>query len=752
MATVLVFLMSGFKSYTVSSTPTRQADIIDVTHQRQPLDAQMFPTVGKRQSRKPDIAPIEDSYIEALRHSQDSRRKSSALPVDHAHHSAHEVSSHGTTQGIHHQFNTDFSHAHPTNEYASTNRPLTAMEINYLKPKKLSPAHVAADIAPLESSDEEEELADEEQPKDEDESEARRQFVRLIRRPYYSVASANSIYSIHLANGVKLANRKNDDITTTQNTRILTKSKPMSVRLSEAMQFITHRAAGAFRKGTMGSTAGLSSTLNNVNKRANRWLPTAAAVGRRKKRSVLLNTDQEKNNKHDVKKRQSANDANKISSINNLPVRFHFKKLSPTFKRAITSAHSSDNKSTSSKLKNLKTTQFKQILPWFYSKFSKNQKRTSQEAADIEQNEKSDSGDDNVATSTSKIPSNDTNLSLHDTLSKKEGHAQVDNSKFTHGHGIIVPSDHVSTSSNVIKDTVIHGTSNDLSTYTHGHGIVIPNALVHDKPLGESSLVSDVVDNQNILSLLVNGTTSSNVVEGHDDVETTENISLLDPLIASLDGPVLTTGVFSDEIDLALDDLESLMTDIIIAPLQVQAVVAEDDSSSDAVIIEAAESNQPDSIPVVSNLANIFIAPSGSSVSSSSSSSSGSISSGGIVGDSSTVPADPFALLNTIGLATIGIFVLTLPIWVPFVVARMKKRRNSFSRRSPFVFPIGSFNSDAQFHPYSTLLQKLTPPDASLNNPGPLNSEEVYGPASPSYFGRNAIRRRRSNRRNTFQP
>lgn len=772
MATVLLvilFITSGLNSPVVSSTPTyEQDDVIDVTHQRR----------LQRQSRAPDVAFTEDSYLEALKHSRDSRRKGSAPTFHHPHANPHESSSHGIVQGADHHVHTHFHPETPKYEYASTSRPLTAMEKNYLKPKK-PPTFDERDVTDVEQSIDEEQSAEEEQSEEEEhseeliESDASTQFVRLVKRSNNNAASANLAYSTYSsANLANVMNPKRNDIKTVQlianksdeqqTNRIATKHKhQILIKLPESMEQIKNRAASVFRNGmrNVGSTVNM---LNSLTNRIHTWLPAVNAVGRRKKRSV---SDEENNNKDDIKKRQSTNGAHKTSSTNNRPLRFRFQKLSPNSKK--TFAHSSDKRLASSKFQNLKTTKLKRVLPWFYFKLSsRNQKGTvSREADDIERNENLlDKSDSNLITSsflTQKSSSDDTQ-NVKDTLLNKGGPAHVDHSKFTHGHGIVVASVPGSSS---VKDTVAHGIvsqSNDLSPYTHGHGVIVPNEpLINNPSLGESSLVSNVVDNQNILAGFINGTapnppsSTSNLIGDHDVLETGENISPVDSLIASLDGPVLTTGVFEDEIDLALDDLESLMTDIIIAPLQVEAVVAEGGSSnettaespdsSDAVIIEAAEGNQPDSIPVVSNLAHLLVASSGSNPSSSSSSSSSSsISSGGVTGgDTSAVSVDPFPLIYTIGLAAIGIFVLTLPIWVPFVVARMKKRRNSFSRRSPFIFPIGSINNDAEFHSYSTLLHQLTPSDDSFNNPGPLNSEDLYGPEHTNYFDRKAAARRR---------
>lgn len=384
----------------------------------------------------------------------------------------------------------------------------------------------------------------------------------------------------------------------------------------------------------------------------------------------------------------------------------------------------------------------------------------------------------------------------------------------------------------------------------------------------DSSLVSATVEKNNILAGIVKGAAlTSPLPQQSTGRPTTTNAvgetSDVNQLFGSYSStsstsrPVSTTGVSSEELDTTLDNLVSQLemdasglvstkrpigglhfintsTDVVIinpydvtpssifSPLQMESAEAETDEdtneSSDAVVVDAEAGNQPDSVPAVSNLANFLFAPSGSSSSGSSASSDGTVSGAGVTTSSTSASSvDPFALFYTLGLASAGILALTLPIWVPLVVAKKKRRtgaygptknkekkkkiKNQYPAKKkktsgyaqkkptygepppnhykdldedlpydddgyPAVPPNhptyhsttvedlyrsgGGVNpdySDTDVDHYSTLYRDLfsSNSDDAFHDPGPLNSEDVYGPSTSTYYdGKKAARRRRS--------
>ncbi|XP_045025956.1 uncharacterized protein LOC123466337 [Daphnia magna] len=324
--------------------------------------------------------------------------------------------------------------------------------------------------------------------------------------------------------------------------------------------------------------------------------------------------------------------------------------------------------------------------------------------------------------------------------------------KYTHGHGIVSKPD-------------------DVSKYTHGHGIIVTNAPPYDfnSLAGESSLVASSIDNHNALSNLVKGTGNNENGEptsptllgetsiqfvgmyGGTSVDSTvgpftatgisdsaELDSTLDDLITQLQAN-MTTGLVSTDRPLGGIHFTNTSTDIVIInpfvtpssvfpQLQVEAVEAEDGdtfgSIDDTIVVDAQEGDQPDSVPNVSSLANLFFTSSGSSGSSSggSSSSSGvSNGGGGVSGDSvSSSTTNPIALFYTFGLAAVGILALTLPLWVPFVVARMKRRTYAPSKTYPA-------SKKKPTHGYPSPPPKKTYAEPPPNHYKDLDEEDIYG-------------------------
>ena len=621
-----------------------------------------------------------------------------------------------------------------------------------------------------------------------------------------TIADVNSMYSAFSSNTTPVVinnkpppikktpetNNKNTTVKTNENHSKKPQEiqKPIKktqlIRVPDVVGVMTNRAASVVRNGikTVGSTIGIPmrNTLVETVNTAMSPLVAVLSVGR-KKRS-LASEQKKKSWKNNIEKvgvrtlgyvellaklmnkpLQSAVNINKLSNTRKWPLWSHFTRSTNSQSDFIsnnnaTEAHSTVKRSTNSKIKHLKAnTNLKHMIPWLYSALSrnKNRKMESRTLTDVdiieekdnfldenEVNDESltsplvedspllehDGGDqlkenelsgeeennENENTlkreSSSEFPDSFENQSEEiDQFAEEEENEQQDTAdltKYTHGHGIIVPPEKVYNSDETLK-------------YTHGHGIIVPNPPYSGD---SSSLVSNSVDKENILNSFLNSNFSSTV---------------------SNDGLYITTGIFQDEVDMALDDLESLMSDVFIAPLPgqpgVEAVVAEE---NDAVIIESLEdANKPDSVPVVSNLANIFLASSGSTSSSSSSSSS----SESVATSTTGLTIDPFATLYTIGLAAIGIFVLSLPIWVPIVAAQMKKKWNNsvYYRRQ-------TLDRFKELNPVSILMRNLILKafsEEAFSDPGPLSSEEVYGPAITNFGDRR--RRRRSTSGKTFQ-
>jgi hypothetical protein len=392
---------------------------------------------------------------------------------------------------------------------------------------------------------------------------------------------------------------------------------------------------------------------------------------------------------------------------------------------------------------------------------------------------------------------------------------------------------------------------------------------------GQSSLVSANVDQNNILASIIKGAASSPLPSNDPTTNrptmtstSTGDINNLFGLYSSTaaagsstNRPIIATTSSEEEYDPTLDNVMTQLetnrtsvvsvtkrpvgglhfintsTDVvIISPYDVtpssifsspemEFMETEEDEDSvepsDAITVDAAVGNQPDSVPSVSNLANFLFASSGGSSSSgtsSSGSSSDSSSSGGVTSSTSAVSVDPFAMLYTFGLASAGILALTLPIWVPLVVAKKKRRTSSYgptkkkdkkkikikknqypankknkkktsqtkssygepppnhykdldddlSYNDDDYYPAGPTTqhqyhstkiddlyrghadySDTDIDQYSTLYRDLysSNSDDVFSDPGPLNSEDVYGPSSSSdYDDQRAARRRRSSK------
>lgn len=334
--------------------------------------------------------------------------------------------------------------------------------------------------------------------------------------------------------------------------------------------------------------------------------------------------------------------------------------------------------------------------------------------------------------------------------------------KYTHGHGIVSKPD-------------------DVSKYTHGHGTIVTNAPVDDLNLltGESSLVSDTVANSNMLSNLFKGTGNNQNGEstlptllgetsiqfvgmyGGTSVDSTvgpftatgisdseELHSTLDNLITQLQAN-LTTGLVSTDRPMGGIHFTNTSTDIVIInpfvtpssvfpQLQVEAVEAEEGetsgaienadeaaiSSADTIVVDALEGTQPDSVPNVSNLANLFFASSGGGGSSggiSGGSFPSDVSSGGVTGDSvSSSNTNPIALLYTFGLAAVGVLLLTLPIWIPFVVTRIKRRTYAPSKTY-------SASKKKPSYGYSSSPPRKTYAEPPLNHYKDMDEDEMYG-------------------------
>ncbi|XP_045025069.1 uncharacterized protein LOC123469806 isoform X1 [Daphnia magna] len=321
--------------------------------------------------------------------------------------------------------------------------------------------------------------------------------------------------------------------------------------------------------------------------------------------------------------------------------------------------------------------------------------------------------------------------------------------------------------------------------YTHGHGIVTSSLVQEPSPISEAVVQHSVLTDQEELDSTIN--------------------DLLSQLQTDLTTGLVSTAGLLPDINFMNTDTDVVIVD---APPPVEAVEAEDDDE----FVEAVEENQPSSVPAVSNLANLLFpqsdsSPSSAASSSSSSSSSDNFSSGGILGGSvsSTSIANPFVILFSYGLAAVSVFALTLPLWVPFVVAKrrhalgpLRKKLYPLNRKkaAPLIpanqtikqpeiyyqqqeneklpyshyeegfgvtqppsagiaemyhFADGSpdIPADVGLHlgPYSAFFSNSLWPksDEQLSDPGPLKSKSVYGPISNFFLKaahKNSIRRR----------
>ena len=749
-----------------------------------------------------------------------------AIGQHHHHHAEdhhHTESHHDFAKGANKQFNGQHhsTEVPETHEHVLTTRPLTAMEKNYLWPHRpqlikkhaVHSSHIGELNQSVDASDE----GGSEEVMERSGSDG---VAILATRPFSTVSDVNSIYSAYSSNARRVVNKKSPSIrksfeiteTTTVKTSESGSKKPQETRqpikktlqikvgLPDVLGVMTNKAANVVRSGmkTVGSTIGIPMRNGFVGK-VNSLLPVVAALSvGRKKRSIpeeLQEAKGWKDNIHNSRIRtlgymkflakllnkplESAPNTNKFYNAGKRPLWLQLTRSTNSIRNDATKEHSAVKRSTNLKMENFRNTTFKRVIPWHHSAFSRNtniRKESQVTGADIaaEKGHFMDENEVNVEPLTSAssmtdspntepgkyqseqketrmeqnvevdvLPSDEENESSTLMPELKDDELETVD-KYTHGHGVIVPPTKVPDSD---------GTHN----YSHGHGAVIPPENENDS---DDEDVSKYTHGHGVI--VANPLEGSNLLTGEPSGETANVDSNNENLSSSPDDPYITTGIFGDELDSELDNLGSLMTDIFIAPLPVEAVVAEESDtvssldSSDAIIIESAEEEtKPDSVlavgstaPVVSNFANLFIASSGSgtSTTSSSSSTSGSISSGGITGSSTSAASiDPFASLYTFGLAAIGIFVLSLPIWVPIVATKMKRRRNKLIRnRGQSDFSTASLYTDMEFNPYSILIRNLMPPNSEepFSDPGPLKSEEVYGPAT-SHFG-DRLRGRRS--------
>jgi hypothetical protein len=343
--------------------------------------------------------------------------------------------------------------------------------------------------------------------------------------------------------------------------------------------------------------------------------------------------------------------------------------------------------------------------------------------------------------------------------------------------------------------------------YTHGHGLVV-------YPSSESSFGSNnhYVGHHNGLPNLIKGSSDCPILsDGQPHATITPSITSSPALIGETSVPVVLfptadqgelDSTFSDVLSQLqtniglvstgglIDDLNFVDKDmdvvIVKPPPQVEAVEAEPE-----ILVDS---------PVVSNLANIlFTSPSSSSssTSSSSSSSSDSISSGGITGGdiSSTSIANPFAFFLSFALVVAGIFCLSLPIWIPFVIALRRRSHGPFRKKTLALarikshgnsvphylsnqvkLPYGkykagpalpqpeyhsttiedyyrlsdnpnySYNMDLNVKPYSALFGNLFPSYSNqFSDPGPIKLKDLYGPLNNFFL--KARRRNSYNRK-----
>lgn len=290
--------------------------------------------------------------------------------------------------------------------------------------------------------------------------------------------------------------------------------------------------------------------------------------------------------------------------------------------------------------------------------------------------------------------------------------------------------------------------SSTVTTLKFNHNGIVTTPPLQDFSTytGESSLVSDTVDKQNILAGLLKGATSpspldvsgsnSNLVlanrPGNSNVGETGNdwngISSPGLNTATYD-PFSSTGI-ADELDVSslITQLQTNLTtglvtkppaglhyvnsstDIVIinpfdatpatifSPFDIEAVVAEEEEDTQDTIIVDADFNPPPAnfvpaIPSLPPVANIFFSSgssggsSGSSVSSggsSTSSSSSSIASGFISSLTTSSGLGPIGgLLAALAAAILAI---SLPIWVPFI-GKKKRRTYGPARKKTYKPP-----------------------------------------------------------------
>ena len=373
--------------------------------------------------------------------------------------------------------------------------------------------------------------------------------------------------------------------------------------------------------------------------------------------------------------------------------------------------------------------------------------------------------------------------------------------------------------------------------FNHGGIVTTPPLQDFSTLTGESSLVSDTVDKQNILNGLFKGA-SAVPGDGQTDQPGSSSSTLGDTGLngmyvgsfntATYD-PFSPTGV-SDELDVTslISQLQTNLTtglvtrpptgglhfvntstDIVIinpfsdvtpssffGPLGIEPVVAED-----SVIVDASDASPGDlgveAVPPVSNLANFFfpVVSSSSSDSSSSSSSSSSVSSSGgsnagfITSLSATSGIGSLASLGVLAVATIALLAVSLPIWVP-LVGKKKRRTYGPARKkakkpppkktygpSPPKKTYGEpplnhykdlderiYDNEMIHQPSIEDIYRAEPSgptlvanedddyvfrdsiplntDTLFSDPGPLDSEDIYGPPATIFL--NSRRRRRS--------
>ncbi|KAI9566019.1 hypothetical protein GHT06_009818 [Daphnia sinensis] len=253
--------------------------------------------------------------------------------------------------------------------------------------------------------------------------------------------------------------------------------------------------------------------------------------------------------------------------------------------------------------------------------------------------------------------------------------------------------------------------------YTHGHGIVTHS---HQEP----SLTSDTLVQHSVLT-------------DQEELDSTIN-DLLSQLQTDLTTGLVSTAGLLPDINFVNTDTDVVIVD---APPPVEAVEAED---------EPVEANPPSPVPAVSNLANILFPQSDSSpssaASSSTSSSSDYLSSGGILGGSvsSTSIANPLVALFGYGLAAASVFALSLPLWVPFVVAKrrhapgpLRKKLYPLSKKKAPLIPANQTIKQPAIYYQQQEYEKLPYSDyeesfAVTQPPSNAGIAEVYHPADGS--------------------